>query len=69
MIGLEEVCPRCNSTEFREIDCGPDTYEDDIAYTSYQCTNCGLWYDGWVKKWFIDIKSWRDVEDGEEFKK
>jgi len=29
-----EKCPRCGGIEFRELDCGPDTYDDDITYTS-----------------------------------
>lgn len=65
----EMVCPRCSSKEFDEIDCGPDTYDDDITYTSSKCKNCGLWFDGWTDKWLIDVDSWRDAEDAEEFKK
>jgi hypothetical protein len=43
-------CPRCKCTEFKEIDCGPDSYEDDIFYTSYICKDCGLYYSGWTDK-------------------
>ena len=62
-------CPRCGSSEFEEIWCGPDSYDDDITYTSYQCKKCGLWYDGWVDKWFIDVDHWQEVENAEEYKK
>lgn len=62
------VCPRCHSTDLYERDCGPDSYDDDISYTSYICKNCGLWYDGWVDKWLIykdgsNVECWQDTED------
>ena len=63
----DDVCPRCGCKDFDEIDCGPDTYDDDITYTSYKCTSCGLWWDGWVDKWYIDVECWRDVEYAEEY--
>ena len=62
------ICPRCGSSDFDEIDCGPDSYEDDIAYESYRCQKCSLWYDGWGDKWFDNINSWQDVEGAEEWK-
>lgn len=55
-------CPRCGCEEFREIDCGPDGYDDDITYTSEKCKACGLWHDGWVDKWYIDVDSWVELE-------
>jgi len=61
-------CPRCDSTDFDEHDCGPDSYEDDITYTSYSCKKCGLWYDGWRDDWLIqtdgtNVEYWNDSED------
>jgi ribosomal protein S27AE len=61
------TCPRCGSTRFREVDCGPDTYEDDIFYISQVCTNCGLWLSGWTDRWLVDVESWRDEEDAKEY--
>ena len=61
------ICPRCGESDFDEVDCGPDSYDDDVTYTSYRCQGCKLWYDGWVNKWFDDIESWRDTEDAEEW--
>lgn len=62
-----EPCPRCGNTTFDEIDCGPDSYEDDIFYISQRCTKCGLWHSGWTDKWLIDVDNWRDEEDAEEY--
>lgn len=39
-------CPRCGCEDFKEVDCGPDSWEDDISYTSEICKQCGLWYYG-----------------------
>lgn len=64
-----EICPRCGNDDFYELDCGPDSYEDDISYTSEKCTKCGLWYDGWNGRWYVDVDNWRDVEDAEEYVK
>ena len=61
-------CPKCNNTEFNEHDCGADTYDDDISYSSFSCTECGLWFDGWVEKWYEGVDNWRDVEDREPFR-
>ncbi len=61
------VCPRCSGTEFSEVDCGPDGYDDDITYTSDICKRCELWYDGWVYEWFVDVSNWRDVEGAERY--
>ena len=67
MRGKPCVCPRCGGTEFEEIECGPDTWEDDVFYISYRCKKCGLWYDGWTEKWYVDVDSWMDVEDAQEY--
>lgn len=64
----QDKCPRCGCTEFYEKDCGPDTYEDDITYTSLVCKSCGLWYSGWTNKWLIDVENWGDEDGAEEFK-
>lgn len=65
---METKCPRCGGTDFRDIDCGPDSYDDDITYTSEKCNSCGLWYDGWSHKWLIDCECWQDAEGCEEYK-
>ena len=62
-------CPRCDGIEFREVDCGPDGWDDDITYTSEVCENCGLWHDGWVDKWLLDVDNWNESEGAEEWKK
>lgn len=62
------VCPRCGSKKLKEIDCGPDTYDDDITWTSLKCEDCGLWYSGWTDKWLINVQTWGDEEDAEEYK-
>lgn len=56
----ELICPRCGGTYFREVDCGPDGYDDDITYTSDICQKCELWHNGWDDKWYIDGSSWAD---------
>jgi hypothetical protein len=61
------ICPRCGSSDFREVDCGPDSYEDDIAYSSDICNSCGLWHSGWTGKWLVDVKSWVEEEEAEEY--
>lgn len=63
----EDRCPRCNGNDFRQVECGPDSYEDDIFYMSTICNNCGLYYSGWTGKWLVDVEGWRDEEDAEEF--
>ena len=60
-------CPRCGGTEFNEFDCGPDSYDDDIAYTSETCKTCGLYHSGWTDKWLIECENWRDEENAEEY--
>lgn len=60
-------CPRCNNTKFNEIDCGPDSYEDDITYISEICTKCDLYLSGWTNKWLINCDNWRDEDGAEEF--
>jgi len=65
---MDKKCPRCGSTEFLDLDCGPDTWDDDVTYISYKCEKCGLWYDGWHNKWYINVDSWQEVEEAEEYK-
>jgi hypothetical protein len=60
-------CPRCNGIEFSEYDCGPDGYDDDITWTSCKCKGCQLWYSGWTDKWYTDVDSWPEEEDGTEY--
>lgn len=62
------ICPKCNNTTFHEIDCGPDSYEDDVFYISYKCKKCGLWLSGWTDKWLLNVDNWLDEEDAEEYK-
>lgn len=64
----ELVCPRCGNTTFTELDCGPDSYDDDVTWTSYVCTKCELWYSDWTEKWLVDCTSWRDESTSEEYK-
>lgn len=61
------LCPRCGSREYRQHDCGPDSYHDDLAWTSDECVVCGLWYGGWTDKWYVDVYNWRDEGDAEEY--
>lgn len=65
--GEELVCPRCGGKEFTEHDCGPDGYDDDIFYLSWSCDACGLWFDGWDDKWYIDVDNWTETEDAKEY--
>jgi hypothetical protein len=65
---MSDKCPRCGGTEFKEVDCGPDSREDDISYTSEICKSCGLWHDGWIDKWLIDCEHWQDAGTCEEYK-
>ena len=60
-------CPRCGGSVFREIDCGPDSWDDDVSYTSFICKDCGLYYSGWTQKWLIDCENWTDEDRCEEF--
>lgn len=49
--GLDaDFCPRCGS-QTKELDRGPDTYDDDITYTSHLCEVCGVIYHGWFDMW------------------
>jgi hypothetical protein len=66
-MSIQLVCPRCGGSEFLEIDCGPDGYDDDITWTSDVCDQCGLWFSGWDGRWLIDCTSWHDEVDAEEF--
>ena len=61
-------CPRCKNKQFKEVDCGPDSYEDDVFYISDICTKCGLYNCGWTDNWLIDCKSWVEEESAEEYK-
>ncbi len=54
-------CPRCGKQDYSDVDCGPDGWDDDIAYTSQVCTGCKLFYDGWVDNWF-EVDNWTEVE-------
>lgn len=65
--GMDELCPRCGSTQFDEHDCGADSYESDITWTAYECRTCGLWYSGWRDEWLIDVASWQDEDGATEF--
>lgn len=53
-------CPRCG-TDTTEIDEGPDSWDDDITWISYQCQNqeCGLKYHGWHNQWEEDGEEWK----------
>jgi ribosomal protein S27AE len=64
---VEEQCPRCGGLEFREVECGPDNYENDITYRSDICSNCGLYYSGWSNKWLVDCENWLNEEGAEEY--
>jgi ribosomal protein S27AE len=53
------TCPRCHGTDFTEIDCGPDSDDDDITYmsfiyTNHLCQRCGLFHEAWDDKWYLD---------------
>ena len=61
------LCPRCKGLDFEEYDSGPDGYEDDIAYNSYQCKRCSLWYSDWTEKWYAGIDNWRDETEENEW--
>ena len=63
------ICPRCGNTDFVEVDCGPDSYDDDIFYISDICTSCNLWHSGWTDMWLVDVENWKDEEDAEEYTK
>lgn len=62
-----ELCPACFGTNFIEHDCGPDTYDDDITYTSHECSACGLWFDGWRDKWLVDVHDSLEEDGAKEF--
>ena len=64
---MDEPCPRCNSQDFAEKECGSDSYDDDITWTSYKCLQCELWYSGWRDKWLVDVDSWHEEEGAEEY--
>jgi len=66
-MSAHDVCPRCGGKVFRELDCGPDGYDDDITWTATICLGCGLWHSSWLDKWLIGVESWQDEEDAKEF--
>ena len=58
-------CPKCKtSTEFYEIDDGPDVDDDKIAYTSYNCGICNLHLDGKNNNWYNgeDVSCYLHIE-------
>lgn len=61
------ICPRCGGREFIEHECGPDTYEDDVAWISYTCKNCRLRYAGWREVWVDNCETWQEEEDAVEW--
>lgn len=62
------TCPRCNSVKFEHIDCGADSYDDDISYTSSICTACGLYHDGWHDRWLLNCAGCGGEEFATEYK-
>ncbi len=64
----ELACPRCGNTSFTKLWCGPDSYDNDITWTSYVCTKCELWYSGWSERWLVDCDSWTEEDTSEEYK-
>jgi predicted nucleic acid-binding Zn-ribbon protein len=66
-------CPRCGGTVFKEVDAGPDTFDDDVTWTAHKCQSCGLWYSEWLEKWLINsdgtnLNIWQEEENAMEFK-
>lgn len=61
------ICPKCKGTKFYQVDCWPDSYEDDISYSSDVCEKCELWLDGCDGNWYEDINSWQDTEDAKPY--
>lgn len=60
---MKLFCPECKEEkEFFEVDCGPDTYDDDIAYTSYICEKCKIYCDGWNDNWYEEGTVWTDLD-------
>ena len=46
-------CPKCKTTtEFYEIDDGPDVDDSQVTYTSYNCEICNIHLDGKNKNWY-----------------
>lgn len=66
--GADLICPRCNGEKFDEHESGPDSYDDDIIYTSYSCNNCHLWFSDWTGKWYKDCTNWQEEEAENEYK-
>lgn len=62
------TCPRCGGTNFRELECGYDTYEDDRTWMADICTACGLYYSGWLDMWLTDCESWGEEDTAKEFR-
>jgi len=56
-------CPHCKcKREFDDLDEGPDSYEDDISYTSYVCNTCQIYCNGWTDDWFEEGTRWQEVD-------
>ena len=46
-------CPKCKkSSDFFEIDDGPDVDDDKVAYISYNCEICNVHLDGKNNNWY-----------------
>ena len=52
-----EKCPKCGK-EMELLDGGPDTYDDDITWSSGYCEACRYGYHGWDDKWIEDCDRW-----------
>ena len=53
-------CPHCKCE--KELDEGPDSYEDDISYTSYVCNTCKIYCNGWTDDWYEEGTRWQEVD-------
>ena len=50
---LKIYCPRCKATtEFYEIDDGPDIDDETLTYISFNCEVCYIHLDGKNKNWY-----------------
>ncbi len=63
----EAICPRCGSNQFRERDCGPDSYECDKVWTALICVGCKLYFSELSYEWYIDCEDWQEEETSEAF--
>lgn len=65
------ACPRCGGTDFDELHCGPDSYENDITYQADRCKTCDLVYSGWTDRWYeadgcpdgYGVEEWQATEN------